>query len=161
MEIGPIWRAMMRNKTGAILIALQIAVTMAIMVNAISIMQERSRIMARPSGVDEHNIFSIASLGFAEDFNERVTVEEDLAALRRLPGVVDAASGEFLEFEERWTGAYIFENEWQSFRTRRDRDLELTTISHKYEKPGRYIIAVKVIDIFGNDTMTLVPVSVG
>jgi len=90
MEIGPIWRAMMRNKTGAILIALQIAVTMAIMVNAISIMQERGRMMSRPSGVDEHNIFSITSIGFAEDFNERVTIEEDLAALRALPGVVNA-----------------------------------------------------------------------
>ena len=90
MEIGPIWRAMLRNKTGAILIALQIAVTMAIMVNAISIMQERSRMMARPSGIDEHNIFSIASVGFAEDFNERSTIEEDLATLRALPGVVNA-----------------------------------------------------------------------
>lgn len=90
MELGPIWRAMMRNKTGAILIALQIAVTMAIMVNAISIMQERGRMMARPSGIDEHNIFSIVSVGFAEDFNERVTIEEDLAALRALPGVVNA-----------------------------------------------------------------------
>ncbi len=90
MEIGPIWRAMMRNKTGAILIALQIAVTMAIMVNAISIMQERARVMARPSGIDEHNIFSIASIGFAEDFNERITIEEDLAALRGMPGVVNA-----------------------------------------------------------------------
>ena len=65
------------------------------------------------------------------------------------------------EFEERWTGAYIFENEWQSFRTRQKRDLELTTAPHVYEKPGRYTIAVKVIDIFGNDTMTLVPVTVG
>jgi len=90
MEIGPIWRAMMRNKTGAILIALQIAVTMAIMVNAISIMQERGRMMARPTGIDEHNIFSITSMGFAEDFNERVTIEEDLAALRAMPGVVNA-----------------------------------------------------------------------
>jgi len=90
MELGPIWRAMMRNKTGAILIALQIAVTLAILVNAISIIQERSRLMARPSGIDEANIFSIASMGFAEDFNERVTIEEDLAALRALPGVVDA-----------------------------------------------------------------------
>ena len=89
MEIGPIWRAMMRNKTGAILIALQIAVTMAIMVNAISIMQERNRMMARPSGIDEPNIFSIASVGFAEDFNEQVTIEEDLAELRALPGVVN------------------------------------------------------------------------
>ena len=90
MEIGPIWRAMMRNKTGAILIALQIAVTMAIMVNAVSIMQERSKQMARPSGVDEHNIFYISSVGFAEDFNERATIEEDLAALRAMPGVVNA-----------------------------------------------------------------------
>jgi site-specific DNA-methyltransferase (adenine-specific)/adenine-specific DNA-methyltransferase len=65
------------------------------------------------------------------------------------------------DFEERWTGAYIFENEWQSFRTRQDRDLELKTATHRYDKPGRYTIAVKVIDIFGNDTMTLVPVTVG
>jgi adenine-specific DNA-methyltransferase len=65
------------------------------------------------------------------------------------------------DFEERWTGAYIFENEWQSFRTRQSRDLELRTASHTYDKPGRYIIAVKVIDIFGNDTMTLMPITVG
>jgi site-specific DNA-methyltransferase (adenine-specific)/adenine-specific DNA-methyltransferase len=65
------------------------------------------------------------------------------------------------EFEERWTGGYIFENEWQSFRTRQNRDLDLTTAMHTYDRPGRYTVAVKVIDIFGNDTMTLIPVSVG
>lgn len=71
------------------------------------------------------------------------------------------AEGQELDFEERWTGSYIFENEWQSFRTRKDRNLELTTALHTYDKPGRYIVAVKVIDIFGNDTMTLLPVTVG
>ena len=45
--------------------------------------------------------------------------------------------------------------------TRKKRSLELTTIAHTYDKPGRYTVAVKVIDIFGNDTMTLVPVNVG
>ena len=65
------------------------------------------------------------------------------------------------DFEERWTGAYIFENEWQSFRTRQKRALDMTTAPHTYEAPGRYTIAVKVIDIFGNDTMTLVPITVG
>jgi len=90
MEFGPIWRAMLRNKTGAVLIALQMAVTMAIMVNAVSIMQERSRMMARPSGIDEHNIFAISSIGFAADFNERATIEADLAGIRAMPGVVDA-----------------------------------------------------------------------
>jgi site-specific DNA-methyltransferase (adenine-specific)/adenine-specific DNA-methyltransferase len=64
-------------------------------------------------------------------------------------------------FEERWTGAYIFENQWQSFRTRKDRSLELITASHTYDQPGRYMVAVKVIDIFGNDTMAIVPVTVG
>ncbi len=58
-------------------------------------------------------------------------------------------------------GAYIFENEWQSVRTRQKRELDTTTAPHTYAAPGRYTIAVKVIDIFGNDTMTLVPVTVG
>jgi hypothetical protein len=48
-----------------------------------------------------------------------------------------------------------------SFRTRQNRDLELMTAEHTYDRPGRYTVAVKVIDIFGNDTMTLVPVNVG
>ena len=78
------------------------------------------------------------------------------------PGARAARAGTCrAEFEERWTGAYIFENEWQSFRTRQNRELELTTRRHTYAAPGRYTIAVKVIDIFGNDTMTLVPVTVG
>lgn len=38
--------------------------------------------------------------------------------------------GKPLEFEETWTGSYIFENEWQSFRTRQNRDLELITVEH-------------------------------
>ena len=96
-----------------------------------------------------------------ESRKEIVKVAKQMGVEGALPGVVDAASGEFVEFEERWTGAYIFENEWQSFRTRQDRDLELTTAQHVYAKPGRYTVAVKVIDIFGNDTMTLVPVTVG
>lgn len=60
----------------------------------------------------------------------------------------------------QWTGAYIFENEWQSFRTRRDRKLELTSAPHQYDAPGRYRIAVKVIDIFGNDTTKVIGVEV-
>jgi len=77
-----------------------------------------------------------------------------------IPGIQPRPE-EFMEFVEEWTGGYIFENEWQSFRTRKSRELELTSATHHYAKPGRYTIAVKVIDIFGNDTMTLVPVTVG
>lgn len=103
---------------------------------------------------------------WAVDFNyesrkEIIKVPKRMGVEGELVGVVQADAGEFIDFEERWTGAYIFENEWQSFRTRRSRDLEMTTVTHTYPKPGRYTIAVKVIDIFGNDTMTLVPVTLG
>lgn len=61
----------------------------------------------------------------------------------------------------RPTGRFIFENEWQSFRTTNVRTLELTSAWHDYSHPGTYKIAVKVIDIFGNDTTRVFPVKVG
>jgi putative ABC transport system permease protein len=90
MEIGPILRAMSRNKLSVLLISLQIAFTMTVMTNAIFIINERERLMARPSGLDEANLFYLSSIGFGDDFNERVVVTEDLALLRQLPGVVNA-----------------------------------------------------------------------
>jgi len=92
----------------------------------------------------------------------KVPVGTGLSGVASLPGF-EAPQGEMAlpQFEERWTCGYIFENEWQSFRTRQNRELELATAVHTYDRPGRYTVAVKVIDIFGNDTMTLVPVNVG
>jgi site-specific DNA-methyltransferase (adenine-specific)/adenine-specific DNA-methyltransferase len=92
----------------------------------------------------------------------KVPTGTGLSGVASLPGF-EPPQGELAmpEFEERWTGGYIFENEWQSFRTRQNRELELKTAEHTYDRPGRYTVAVKVIDIFGNDTMTLVPVNVG
>jgi DNA modification methylase len=101
---------------------------------------------------------------WAVDFNyesrkEIIKVPRNFGATGQ-PGMA-SADGQFIDFEEQWTGNYIFENEWQSFRTRQSRDLELKTVAYTYAKPGRYTVAIKVIDIFGNDTMTLVPVTVG
>jgi hypothetical protein len=70
--------------------------------------------------------------------------------------MVDAEGNE----REVRTGNSIFENEWQAFRTKRDRSLELTSTEHAYNKPGTYKIAVKVIDIYGNDTTKVVEVTV-
>jgi PKD repeat protein len=56
------------------------------------------------------------------------------------------------------TGKYIFENEWQSFRTASDRDLELTSSEFTYAEAGTYSVALKVIDIFGNDTTKVLKV---
>ncbi|MCF7906606.1 site-specific DNA-methyltransferase [Patescibacteria group bacterium] len=63
------------------------------------------------------------------------------------------------EWEEHWTGEYIFENEWQSFRTKKNRTLELKS-SEMEVKTGKRKIAVKVVDIFGNDTMKVVEVNI-
>ena len=90
MELGPIWRAMLRNKSSYILIALQIAVTMAIMVNAIGIIQDRSKQMARPSGIDEANVFDLSSLVYDPNLDPKGVMTADLDAIRHFPGVHDA-----------------------------------------------------------------------
>jgi len=92
MEIGPIWRSMRRNKGGFILIALQIAVTMTIMVNAVAIIQERSVDMARPSGLDEANTFALASVSFVDGIDKKRLIDEDLDLIRRTNGVLSATS---------------------------------------------------------------------
>ena len=90
MELGPIWRAILRNKSSYSLIALQIAVTMAIMVNAIAIIQERTTQMSRPSGIDEENIVTLSSISFAPQMDMQAMIDADLAMLRGMPGVHDA-----------------------------------------------------------------------
>ena len=64
------------------------------------------------------------------------------------------------DIEEQWTGNYLFENEWQSFRTKKNPTLELTSIAHEYPHAGKYKVMVKVVDIFGIDTSKMVEVSV-
>ncbi len=63
------------------------------------------------------------------------------------------------DYEEQWTGDYIFENEWQSFRTKKERKLELQSVFKEYIAKGSYKVAVKVIDIFGNDTTKVIEIS--
>lgn len=94
MSIGPIWRAMLRNKAGFVLIALQIAVTLTIMVNAFGIIQERTRDIGRPSGIDEENTFALVSVLFTEYDREqrKALIDEDLALIRSTPGVVNAVA---------------------------------------------------------------------
>ncbi len=94
-----------------------------------------------------------------ESRKEIIQVPKNFGVEGELPG--RAVTTEFIEFQEQWTGSYIFENEWQSFRTRKSRELELNSAPHGYPAPGRYTVAVKVVDLFGNDTMSLTPVVVG
>ncbi|MGM0609534.1 MAG: DNA methyltransferase [Thermodesulfobacteriota bacterium] len=90
------------------------------------------------------------------DWIDYWSVDFDFESKREIIRVKDLESG---ETREEWTGDFIFENEWQSFRTKKDRSLELKSVAHEVS-PGRRKIAIKVVDIFGNDTMTIVGVTV-
>jgi len=61
--------------------------------------------------------------------------------------------------KEVWTGGYIFDNEWQEFRTKKKRNLELISAPRELPK-GNYKVAVKVVDIFGNDTTRVIEVKI-
>ncbi len=91
------------------------------------------------------------------DWIDYWSVDFDFESKREIIRVQNAETG---EWEEQWTGDFVFENEWQSFRTKKDRSLELTSVAYECA-PGRGTVAVKVVDIFGNDTMTIVEVNVG
>ena len=90
------------------------------------------------------------------DWIDYWSVDFNFESKREIVRVKNQATG---QEEEIWTGDFIFENEWQSFRTKKDRSLELETPYHECPA-GRYKVAVKVVDIFGNDTMRIVEVGV-
>tara|TARA_Y100000034_G_scaffold129007_1_gene184641 strand:- start:460 stop:2622 length:2163 start_codon:yes stop_codon:yes gene_type:complete len=83
-----------------------------------------------------------------EDKKEIIKVEKQ----KKQTGKLDLEK----EYEEKWTGDYIFENEWQSFRTKKNKKLELKTPLRKIT--GKRKIAIKVVDIFGNDTMKIIEI---
>ncbi len=92
MEIRPILSAMFRNKLGAILIATQIAVTLAIICNGAFIVYKRYQTMNRPTGMDIENIFAITSEGIGSNHNARAVAAQDLEVIRAIPGVIAASN---------------------------------------------------------------------
>lgn len=102
---------------------------------------------------------------WAVDFNfeskkEIIRVNRGKGAQIRIDGKVEPTQPTLDDYEEVWTGDFIFENEWQSFRTKKNRALELRSVFHECA-PGRRKIAVKAVDIFGNDTMKIIDLNIG
>lgn len=95
-----------------------------------------------------------------ESKREIIRVPKKQPSQQRIDGSTEPAQLGLIDYDEVWTGEYVFENEWQSFRTKKDRKLQLTSI-FKEVLPGRRKIAIKVVDIFGNDTMKIIEVTVG
>jgi len=88
------------------------------------------------------------------DWIDYWAVDYDFASRKEIIKVIENG-----EEKEVWTGDYIFDNEWQSFRTKKNRNLELTSAAKEMTK-GTYKVAVKVVDIFGNDTTKIIGVKI-
>jgi putative ABC transport system permease protein len=92
MAIRPILSALMRNRAGAVLVALQIAITLAIVVNAMYLTTQRVTKIGRPTGMDDQNIFAFWVTTYEKDYDYLGMLRADMAMIRQVPDVIDAAS---------------------------------------------------------------------
>ena len=91
------------------------------------------------------------------DWIDYWSIDWDFSNRKEIVNIKNKITG---ELETIWTGDYIFENEWQSYRTKKNRTIELKSIPYELSV-GTKKIAIKVVDIFGNDTMKIVEVKIG
>lgn len=103
MEIGPILRAIRRNKARFGLIAFEVALTLAVVVNCVALIADSREKMAHPSGFDDENLLSVMSIPFGEAFKEegyrKNALDADLVALRATPGVRAASNIRLLPWQ--------------------------------------------------------------
>lgn len=92
LHLRPILSALLRNRTGALLVAMQVAIALAVLVNALYIVTTRIEKMGRPTGMDVDNIFVVQSAGFTARYDLKTSIQQDLAWLRSQPGVIAATS---------------------------------------------------------------------
>jgi putative ABC transport system permease protein len=94
MEFGPIFRALLNNRTRFWLITVEVALTLAIVVNCTSIFLDKRRSFVSPTGMDIANILVIITEPFGEKFAVGGVVEDvgrsDLARLRSHPSIINA-----------------------------------------------------------------------
>ena len=91
MGFRPMMSSLMRNKTGPMLVALQIAVTLAIVINSLFIVIQRVEKINRDSGIDVNNVIITYVRGFGDDFDVASSITNDIDLIRSIPGVVTAA----------------------------------------------------------------------
>jgi putative ABC transport system permease protein len=111
--------ALHRNKGGAALIALQLAVTLAILCNALFIVQQHLAKTARPSGVDEADVFTIVNQWLGNPSHLRSSIQADVAALRAMPAVKDAYesnSQPLLQFGNEFWGITLHPDQPRSMK---------------------------------------------
>ncbi len=154
MEIRPIISAMLRTKTGAILIAAQVALTLGILCNALYIVHDRLELANRPSGAAEDEVFMLSLSPFRKIADVKGMQLEDEAALRKIPGVKSVA----------WTNQVPLGQSSSNtgFATRRNQSPDSTVVATTYTSPGSLIatLGLKLVegrDIDANDVIEVGP----
>ena len=134
MGFGPMMSSLMRNKTGPLLVALQIAVTLAIVINSLYIVVQRVEKINRDTGMDVNNVIVTYVRGFGEDFDVVDSIRNDIILLKSIPGVLAATVSNHVPLSGSGSGTGL--------RTVADETIEAVST-------GRYVWGVEGLDALG------------
>lgn len=111
LQIKPILSTLMRNKSGPILLLIQIILSVAIVANASFIISERIALMDRDSGTAEEEVFNFRLYSFDSSIDLESQIQRDIRAIRELPGVIDAATTSMVPLSGGgWSSGYTVGN---------------------------------------------------
>jgi putative ABC transport system permease protein len=120
MPFGPIFRAMTRNRARFLLIVAEVALTLAIVANCVSLIRESRAELARESGFDDENLLFVTSRPFAEAFREDnyvdAAIDADARTLSAMPGVRAASNTSFVPWIGGGSSTEVMDGE-KRFRT--------------------------------------------
>ena len=94
LTLRPLLSSLLRSRTGAILVALQITIALAVMVNAVWIVSQRIADIEQPTGIDDNDMFVVAIAGLGSKFDLSSALNQDITYLRGLSGIVAATATE-------------------------------------------------------------------
>lgn len=116
LTVRPLLSSLQRNPTGATLVALQVAITLAILVNAAWIVSQLIGKIEQPAGFDTRDTFFIVVAAGSGQFNAARAETEDLAFLGRLPGVAAATLTNGVPLTENGWGSQLWRQPGQRGR---------------------------------------------
>jgi len=129
--------SLMRSKTGPMLVALQIAVTLAIVVNSLFIILQRVEKMNRDTGIDVQNVIVIDARGFGSDFNVVDSITNDIDLIKSIPGVIAATVSNHVPLSGSGSGTGL--------RTVPDETIEATpTARYQWSEEGLDALGVEL-----------------
>jgi len=137
MGFGPMISAMMRSKTGPFLVALQIAVTLAIVINSVYIILQRVEKMNRDPGMDVDNVIVTYVRGFGADFDVVDSITNDIDLMKSIPGVVAATVSNHVPLSGSGSGTGL--------RTVPDETIEpISTARYRWSEEGLDALGVEL-----------------